>query len=80
MQAERKQAHALAQQQAIALTRLAESEGKTYDAGSDFIPAESHGGFVFSASEIARVLSRRSRLERAQSLLSRQHHASGKAA
>jgi hypothetical protein len=80
LQAERKQAHAIAQQEAILLIREAQSEGKTYDPASDFLPAESHGGFVFSTSEIDRILSRRSRLERAQSHPNRQPQFAGKAA
>ncbi len=64
MQAKRKQAHNVAQQQAIRLWQLAEAEGNAYDPAPDFIPARDHGGFVFSTSEIARVVDRERRLMR----------------
>jgi hypothetical protein len=66
MQTERKAAYAQAQEQAIALTQLAEFKGQTYDPAPDFTPADSHGGFVYSAAEIARIRSRARRLEEAK--------------
>jgi hypothetical protein len=68
MQIERKAAHAQAQHQAILLAREAQSEGRVYDPASDFTPAPDHGGFVYSSSEITRILDRAQRLRRAQSL------------
>ena len=64
MQAERKAAYTQAQKEAIVLSRVAESDGEIYDPAPDFTPAEDHGGFVFEASEIARVIDRKRRLER----------------
>jgi hypothetical protein len=66
MQDERKTAQA--QHEATALARLAESEGRAYDPASDFTPAADHGGFVYSSTEIARILDRAQRLHRALSL------------
>jgi hypothetical protein len=66
MQSQRKEAYANAQREALLLQRVAESEGKVYDPASDFMPAQDHGGFVFSSSEIARFLDRKSRLARAE--------------
>jgi hypothetical protein len=68
IQAERKQAHARAQFEAIKLSQLAESEGRIYEPAADFTHAAAHGGFVFSAPDIARMLDRARRLHRAQSL------------
>ncbi len=65
MQAKRKQAYRDAQFEAIRLSQLAEAEGQTYNPGEDFTPARDHGGFVFSASEIARVTDRKRRSDRA---------------
>ncbi len=69
LQSARKAAYQKAQEEAIALAQLAECEGHTYDPGPDFQAAESHGGFVYSAPEIARLISRSRRLEQAASLL-----------
>jgi hypothetical protein len=66
LQLERKAAYAQAQEQAIALTQLAEAKGQTYDPAPDFTPAELHGGFVYSPAEIARIRSRARRLEDAR--------------
>jgi hypothetical protein len=66
LQAERKAAHAQALEQALVLTQLAETKGQTYDPACDFQPADSHGGFVYSAAEIARIRSRARRLEEAR--------------
>jgi hypothetical protein len=68
MQAERKAAYAQAQRQAIVLSRVAQSDGEPYDPVADFSPAEEHGGFVFDASAIARVIDRARRLERGMQL------------
>ncbi len=65
MQAKRKEAYTKAQHDAIRLAELAESEEQAYDPAADFEPARDHGGFVFSASELARVVDRRDRLDRA---------------
>jgi hypothetical protein len=66
LQAERKAAHARALEDAILLTQLAASKGQTYDPAPDFTSPESDGGFVYSAAEIARILSRARRLEEAR--------------
>ena len=63
MQAERKTSYARAQDEAIRLAQLAESEGN-YDPGDDFVPASAHGGFVFSETELLRVLDRQNRVSR----------------
>jgi hypothetical protein len=68
MQAKRKEAYAKAQRDAIRLAQLAESEEEAYNPAADFEPARDHGGFVFSASELARVVDRRDRLDRAWSV------------
>jgi hypothetical protein len=66
IQSQRKAACAEAQEQAIHLTQLAELKGQAYDPAPDFTPADSHGGFVYSAAEIARIRSRARRLEEAK--------------
>jgi hypothetical protein len=66
MQAQRKTLYALAQEEAILLTQLAEAKGQTVDATKDFPSPELCGGFVYSASEIARIISRARRLEEAR--------------
>ncbi len=66
MQASRKAACAQALEEAILLTQLAESKGQTYDPAPDFEPAASHGGFVYSEREIARIMTRTRRLEEAK--------------
>jgi hypothetical protein len=66
MQAERKAAHAQAQEEAILLTQLAQSKGETYDPTADFPPTSKPGGFVYSGPEIARLIARRTRLEEAR--------------
>jgi hypothetical protein len=65
MQAKREKAHSEAQYEAIKLSQLAEAEGEVYDPADDFVPAREHGGFVFSAPDLARVVDRRDRLDRA---------------
>jgi hypothetical protein len=67
LQLERKAAYAEAQAQAIALIQLAEAKGQIYDPAPDFQTADSHGGFVYSAAEVARIRSRARRLEEARS-------------
>jgi hypothetical protein len=64
-QAERKAAHAQALEEAIALTEFAQSKGQTYDPAPDFPPGVHPSGFVYSAPEIARLISRARRLEEA---------------
>jgi hypothetical protein len=66
MQAERKALYAIAQEEAILLTQLAQTKGQTLDPAQDFPSCESRGGFVYSASEIARLISRARRLEEAR--------------
>jgi hypothetical protein len=66
LQSQRKAACAQALEEAILLTKLAETKGQTYNPAPDFTPAESCGGFVYSAQEIARVISRARRLEEAR--------------
>ncbi len=67
MQAKRKEAFLNARLEAIKLSQLAEEEGEAYDPTPDFTPASDHGGFIFSAPEIERVMDRRDRLDRAWS-------------
>ena len=74
MQDERKQAYLQAQREAILLSRLATTEDRTYDPAPDFTPPEAHGGFIFSTSEIDRVVSRMVRLARAQTPSDRRQH------
>jgi hypothetical protein len=68
LQKERKEAYARAQRQAIQLVKVAVSEGHDYEAGGDFQPASAHGQFVFSTSELARVIHRQNRLDRSYAL------------
>ena len=72
MQASRQAAYAKAQEEAVLLTQLAEAKGKTYDPAPDSAPPESQGGFVYSAAEIARIVSRARRLEEAKLLFAPQ--------
>src|SRR5215475_6466415 len=53
LQSERKEAREKALNQAAIFVEHAQSKGKEYDPGEDFQPASAHGGFVFSAAEIA---------------------------
>jgi hypothetical protein len=53
MQSERKEAREKALNQAAIFVEHAEGKGEEYDPGEDFQPASAHGGFVFSAAEIA---------------------------
>ncbi len=69
LQSARKDAYQKAQEEAIALTQLAECEGQPYDPAPDFQAPESHGGFAYSTPEIARLISRSRRLEQAAILL-----------
>jgi hypothetical protein len=66
LQSQRKAAYAQALEEAILLTKLAEAKGQIYNPAPDFDPAESRGGFAYSAAEIARVMSRARRLEEAR--------------
>ena len=65
LQSQRKAAHEKAQEEAVLLTELAQSKGETYDPAPDFPAPASPTGFVYSPAEIARLISRRSRLEEA---------------
>ena len=65
MQTQRKSAYAKAEAEAILLTQLAHAKGQTVDAAKDFPPAEQCGGFVYSLSEIARLIGRAARLAEA---------------
>jgi hypothetical protein len=72
LQTARKTAHAQAREEAVLLTQLAEANGETYDPAPDF-PArtgeyDDAGQFVYSAPEIARLISRAGRLEDAKIL------------
>ncbi|MGA7235262.1 MAG: hypothetical protein WBY44_06270 [Bryobacteraceae bacterium] len=64
LQEKRKASYARAQDEAIRLLQLALSEGKDYDPGDDFVPASAHGQFVFSASDLSRVIDRAARIGR----------------
>jgi hypothetical protein len=64
MQTQRREAFSRAQEQAIRLMQVAQSEGKVYDPGDDFLHAGAYGQFVFSAPSLARVIDRAARLER----------------
>ncbi len=65
LQSQRKAAYEKAQEEAVLLTQLAQSKGETYDPAPDFPPPAFQGGFVYAPSEIARLISRRARLEEA---------------
>ncbi len=65
LQSQRKAAYEKAQEEAVLLTELAQSKGETYDPAPDFPAPVSPTGFVYSPAEIARLISRRSRLEEA---------------
>jgi hypothetical protein len=69
LQQARREAYAVARQEAILLTQSAASKGETYHPGADFLPASAHGGFVYSASEIARLIDRQTRIHRALALV-----------
>lgn len=66
MQAARNAAYGKAQEEAILLTQLAQAKGQSFDPAEHFSAAESLVGFVYSAQEIARVITRASRLEEAR--------------
>jgi hypothetical protein len=66
LQAQRKSAYSKAEAEAILLTQLAHAKGQTADAAKDFPPPELCGGFVYSLTEIARVIGRMARLEEAK--------------
>jgi hypothetical protein len=68
VQAERKAAHAQAQEEAVLLTQLAEANGETYSPAPDFPSTGTAGQFVYSAPEIARLIARASRLSDAKIL------------
>ncbi len=65
LQAIRKEAHDRAQAEAIALYKQAKAEGNEYESKIDFFPGCDHGGFVYSASNIATLIDRQDRLTRA---------------
>lgn len=71
LQAARIQAYDTAQNQAVALVRLAahEAPDEEYDPGADFDPPADHGGFVYSKPALQAFVDRKNRLRRA-SLLS----------
>jgi hypothetical protein len=68
MQAERKAAYAQAVQEAIVLTELAQSKGEIYHPLPDFPNPENPAGFIYSSSEIARLIDRADRLRKAAAL------------
>jgi hypothetical protein len=65
MQSEHK-AYEKAQEEAILLTQIAYSKGQTVDAAKEFPSPELCGGFVYSMTEILRILDREARLEEAR--------------
>ena len=65
----RKQACQQAQKEAIMLAAEAESQGEVYDPAPDFPDPADFGGFVFDASEIARLLNRDHRIRQAFKLM-----------
>ncbi len=66
LQSQRKAAYEKAQEEAVLLTQLAQSKGETYDPAPDFPATTSPAGFVYARDEIARLISRRGRLEEAK--------------
>jgi hypothetical protein len=68
LQAQRKAAHAQAQEEAILLTQLAEANGETYNPEPDFPSTGIATEFVYSRPEIARLIARASRLSDAKIL------------
>jgi len=65
LQSERKEAREKAANQAAIFVEHAEGKGEEYDPGEDFQPASAHGGFVFSADEIAARRDRERRYNKA---------------
>jgi hypothetical protein len=65
LKAERKEAYEKAANQAAIFVEHAEGKGQEYDPGEDFQPASAHGGFVFSAAEIAARRDRERRYQKA---------------
>jgi hypothetical protein len=65
LQAQRKAAIAQAEEEAIALVQLAQTEGGDYDLADDFPPESQPLGFVFSRPAIERQIERCRRLARA---------------
>jgi hypothetical protein len=65
LQANRKSAYAKAEAEAILLTQLAHAKGQTVDAAKDFPSPELCGGFVYSLTEIVRLITRAARLAEA---------------
>ena len=70
LQAARAAIAAQAQDEAILLTDLAQCKGEIYDPAPDFPPAAYFGGFIYSSSEIVRLIGRAARLEEARNLAS----------
>jgi hypothetical protein len=68
MQSARKGAYDKAQQEAILLTQLAHAKGEHPDQAKEFPSPELYGGFVYSLTEIARLIARAARLEEAKAL------------
>jgi hypothetical protein len=67
IQAIRKAARAQAEEEAVLLSKHSAYAGQTYDPAPDF-PSSDDTGFVYSASEIARLIDRSRRLEEARAL------------
>jgi hypothetical protein len=65
LQAQRKAAIAKAEEEAVLLVQLAQTEGGDYDPADDFPPEFQPLGFVFSRPAIERQIERRRRLARA---------------
>jgi hypothetical protein len=68
MQSARKSAYDRAQQEAMLLTQLAHAKGENPDQSKEFPSPELCGGFVYSLTEIARLLGLAARLEEAKTL------------
>ena len=69
LQKERQEAYDKARQEAQTFAQAAELEGEVYEPGEDFEPAEAYGGFVFSASDLARYADRQRRYAHAGTVI-----------
>jgi hypothetical protein len=65
LRSNRQAAFEKAQAEALLLTELAQSKGETYHPAADFPSTQYFGEFIYASAEIARLLSRQSRLEEA---------------
>ena len=69
LQDERKARYAKAEEEAVALTLLARSPGQSFNP-AQYFSGKAHGGFAYSAPEIAQIIDRTRRLAQARTLLS----------